>query len=75
MGGRLYIDANILIYLVEGQDLRKTQAQDFLANHAANGGTLHSSEMIAGECLRGALSRGEAVTRAYSRLLFSGSFM
>jgi predicted nucleic acid-binding protein len=75
MPSRLYVDANILIYLVEGRDYRKDQAQKLLAQHTLSGTTLHSSEMIVGECLRGAWSHGEDVVHAYNTIFFSGEFM
>lgn len=69
---RVYIDANIFIYLVDGSpEYKSSAAQDIDAFRGQ--AIFFSSQMTLGECLRGALRRHNSRSAAdYSSLLEAG---
>jgi predicted nucleic acid-binding protein len=72
---RVYIDANIFIYIVDGTPDYKLSAKHAIASFE---GAAHffSSQMSLGECLRGALRRGNSGSVAdYSNLLETGGIV
>ncbi|MBT9371605.1 type II toxin-antitoxin system VapC family toxin [Rhizobium sp. CSW-27] len=75
MPRRVYLDANILIYLLEGNNARQDEVRTMLAAHLADRDELHSSEFVVGECLRGAWRQGPALVTAYRRMFSNRAFI
>jgi predicted nucleic acid-binding protein len=55
---RVYVDANVFIYLLEGSDNRQTQASRALHALLTTGRRLVISELVIAECIYGALKSG-----------------
>ncbi|MGE6739554.1 type II toxin-antitoxin system VapC family toxin [Allorhizobium pseudoryzae] len=75
MPRRIYLDANILIYLLEGNYTRRAEVRKILALHLADKDEFHSSELVMGECLRGAWRHGSALVEAYRLMLSNRAFI
>jgi predicted nucleic acid-binding protein len=75
MPRRVYLDANILIYLLEGSQARRAEVRKMLAAHLGEEHAFHSSELVVGECLRGAWRQGPALVDAYRRMLSNREFI
>lgn len=75
MARRIYLDANILIYLQEGEGSRKEQAHSAITNHLDRNDKLFTSEITVGECLRGALRRSKELADNYRALLSNQDFI
>lgn len=72
---RIYVDTNILIYAVDGDPRYRAMAQDLLDSVEPET-ELVSSELALGECLRGALRRGNHDSAdVYRQLLFDKEFI
>lgn len=54
---KLYVDANIIIYFVEGDEAHQKMADALFEYAEANGIALITSEIAVGECLYGARKR------------------
>jgi predicted nucleic acid-binding protein len=75
MRRRIYLDTNILIYAVDGDLLYRAKVQDML-NELEPDTELISSELTLGECLRGALRRGnQDSAEGYRHLLLDRDFI
>lgn len=72
---KIYLDTNILIYAVDGDPLYQAKVQDVLGNIEPDIEFI-SSELTLGECLRGALRRGNhGSADSYRRLLSNPAFI
>jgi predicted nucleic acid-binding protein len=65
MGGRAYVDSNILIYAIEGEAPLKALAASALEQLIREGRSLVTSELTVGECLAGALRHDRKLAEAY----------
>ena len=65
MGGRAYIDSNVIIYIIEGEGSLKTLAGSALERLIREERVLVTSELTVGECLAGALRRDRGLAEAY----------
>lgn len=75
MPRRVYLDANILIYLLEGNHMRRAEVRTILAAHLNEKDELYSSEFVIGECLRGAWRHGPFLVDAYRQMLSNREFI
>ena len=73
---RLYLDSNIVIYYVQGEDVRQKQIDALLTDALSRGVELVVNEIVVCECLYGAyrLARPEVET-AYRSLFFEAGIM
>ena len=70
---RLYVDANIFIYLAEGRGPEHDKVAELLKDAAARDIRLVTSEVTIAECLYGAFKQGnEELASLYRDLLSSG---
>ena len=69
MGGRVYVDSNILIYYVEGVPHLKQAAESIFDAYLAEGAVLATSEITIGECLRGVSESDGRLADDYRDLL------
>lgn len=66
---RIYIDANIIIYFMEGDDEKQEKAAALFEFAATSDITVITSEIARAECLYGVYKAGkEALVDAYNRL-------
>ena len=76
MGSGAYLDANILIYLlepIEGRPELLERSKRIIAKAAADGTPLFTSAITLGECLHGAfVKKSPAVAQDYERLFAAG---
>lgn len=73
--GRLYVDTNVLIYIIDGEDHLRQKARQTLNSLRPKFGFV-TSELTVGECLRGALRRGNKDSAEnYRRLLSNRAFI
>jgi predicted nucleic acid-binding protein len=71
---RLYVDANIFIYFVEGEGAERETVTALFLEAAERDVQLVTSEITIAECLRGALrGRDETVASTYRDLLSNGA--
>jgi predicted nucleic acid-binding protein len=57
---KLYVDSNVIIYYIEGDEQHQKMADAFFEYVEANGIILMTSEITVGECLYGAYKRERA---------------
>jgi predicted nucleic acid-binding protein len=70
---RLYLDANIFIYFIEGRGAERDAATDILLAAAERGVVLVTGEITIAECLHGAFKqKNEALASVYRDLLSGG---
>lgn len=66
---RIYVDANIIIYFMEGDDERQGKVTALFEYAEINDIAVITSEIARAECLYGVYRAGkEALTKAYNRL-------
>ena len=65
MGGRAYVDSNVIIYTMEGKAPLKAMAASALEGLIREGCVLVTSELTVGECLAGALRQDRTLAEAY----------
>lgn len=68
---RIYIDANIFIYFVEGDGAERETATDLFVEAAESGVRLITSEISIAECLRGVIGQTDPTAAQIYRDLFS----
>ena len=72
---RVYLDANVIIYLVEKNSDHHPLAHHILRELAQDGAELVSSELVVSECMMGAVRReNEAILLAYERFFDGDRF-
>ncbi|TRL39065.1 type II toxin-antitoxin system VapC family toxin [Rhizobium straminoryzae] len=75
LDSRLYVDTNVLIYIIDGNDYLRQKAKQTL-NSLRPKFSFVTSELTVGECLRGALRRGNNDSAEnYRRLLSNRAFI
>jgi predicted nucleic acid-binding protein len=68
----LYVDANILIYLIEGRGETREKVTRILAEATSNGISLATSEITLAECLYGAFKQDNDELASVYRQVLSG---
>ena len=72
---RVYLDANVVIYLVEKNSDYHSLVHHILCELAQEGAELISSELVVSECMMGAVRReNEAILLAYERFFDGDRF-
>jgi predicted nucleic acid-binding protein len=72
---RVYVDANIFIYYVDGEPSLQAEARRQLSDHLTAGAQLVTSEITVGECLRGVPIDDEGTQTAFSSVLEGGAYL
>lgn len=75
MTDRIYVDANIFIYYVDGEPSLQAAARQEIGDHLASGAALVTSELTIGECLRGVSPDDDAVRLAFSSILENAAYL
>lgn len=67
---KLYVDSNVIIYYIEGDEQHQKMADAFFEYAEANGIILMTSEISLGECLYGAYKRERADSIEKFKVIF-----
>lgn len=75
MAGRIYVDANIFIYYIDGAPSLKAAAHQTILGHLSAGAMLVTSEVTIGECLRGLRHDDENLIEAFTSVLENPAYL